>query len=327
VTGCAAASYARPMYEIAAVVGQWQADGVPVNVARVVEVRGISSRTEVDVVAAATGWPQVGSLLSGAIDGQLASILDQSAPTRLVELAVADAQAHRVGLSCGGLVRLIVGPANDLPAQLWSRLAAREPLCLVTALRGAEVGASTLYTGRTIADAGRDIERLFHAGLSRTAMTDDAVVTTLWPIPNLVIVGVGTIADALVAVAGLLGWAPTVVNDADTAVAAIAQLSRADGVVVLSHSRDVDGPALQAALGGRPGYIGALGSRHTQQARAQWLTAHAIADLTPIHGPAGLDIGARTPAEIALAIVAEMLAARSGATQRSLRDRGGPIHG
>jgi xanthine dehydrogenase accessory factor len=71
-----------------------------------------------------------------------------------------------------------------------------------------------------------------------------------------------------------------------------------------------------------------LGSRHTQQARREWLTAHGVAqaEQARIHGPAGLDLDAHTPAEIAISIVAEILAHRAGTTGGSLRERPGPVH-
>jgi xanthine dehydrogenase accessory factor len=244
---------------------------------------------------------------------------------------VDDPAARRVGLSCGGRVRLIVGPAAELPPQLWARLMAREPACLVTAVRGDAVGATRLLTEETVAASGAQVARLFAARVSRTAVAGDAVVTALWPVPTLVIVGAGSIADALVANATLLDWLPVVVDGGLESAAAISQLSRADAVVVLSHARHVDGPALLAALEAEPGYIGALGSRQTQEARSRWLTDRAgdrgiSPDLAVIHGPAGLDVGANTPAEIAVAILAEILAVRSGATATPLGEREGPIH-
>ena len=92
-----------------------------------------------------------------------------------------------------------------------------------------------------------------------------------------------------------------------------ADLTESDAVLVLSHDREVDGPALAAALAGRAGYIGALGSRRTQQARRDWLTERGVSEdaLARIYGPAGLDIDAHTPAEIAVSIAAEILASRS----------------
>jgi xanthine dehydrogenase accessory factor len=147
-------------------------------------------------------------------------------------------------------------------------------------------------------------------------------------VPDLVVVGDGLIADALAAMANLLGWPCRVTNSAEQAVAFAAELSSSDAFVVLSHDRDVDGPALSAALSGPVGYVGGLGSRHTQQARATWLTDHGVAaeGQARIHGPAGLDIDAHTPAEIAVSIVAEILASRSSSSGGALRDRSGPVH-
>jgi xanthine dehydrogenase accessory factor len=96
--------------------------------------------------------------------------------------------------------------------------------------------------------------------------------------------------------------------------------------VVTSHDVEVAGPALAAALEGNVGYIGGLGSRRTQQARADWLAYRGVTDLERIHGPAGLDIGASTPAEIAVSILAEALAVKASTSGAALRHKSGPIH-
>ncbi len=88
----------------------------------------------------------------------------------------------------------------------------------------------------------------------------------------------------------------------------IATLTALDKVVVASHDDELAGPALEAALAGDVGYIGSVGSRRTQQSRADWLAYRDITDLSRIRGPAGLDIGASTPPEIAVSILAEALA-------------------
>jgi xanthine/CO dehydrogenase XdhC/CoxF family maturation factor len=142
----------------------------------------------------------------------------------------------------------------------------------------------------------------------------------------LLVVGDGPVAEALVPMAELLGWGTTVAATLDEATAA---LPSADAVVVTSHDPDVDAPALAAAIAARPAYIGAMGSRGRQARRKEWLLAHGIteADLEVVHGPAGLDIGANTPAEIALSILAELVSTLRGASARgSLRDGSGPIH-
>ena len=142
---------------------------------------------------------------------------------------------------------------------------------------------------------------------------------------TLLVVGGGEVADALVSIATTLGWAATVVDDLDSVHAA---LPRADAVVVLSHHDGLDGPALAAALDSGAGYIGAMGSRRTQDRRRTWLTEHGVSDdaQAVIHGPAGLDIGSDSPGEIAVSIIAEVISARRDVTGGVLRDRPGPIH-
>ena len=139
-------------------------------------------------------------------------------------------------------------------------------------------------------------------------------------------VGDGPVSQSLVPLAQLVGWRARVVTDLASVAAAMPD---ADAVVVTSHHEEVDAPALAAALEHAPAYIGAMGSRKTQERRRSWLLDHGISEEAqqPIHGPAGLDIGADGPPEIALAILAELVATvRGAAAAGSLKDRPGPIH-
>ena len=115
------------------------------------------------------------------------------------------------------------------------------------------------------------------------------------------------------------------ITEASAATGVIAGLAVLDKVVVISHDDELAGPALAAALAGQVGYIGALGSRRTQQSRADWLAYRGVTDLDRVHGPAGLDIGASTPAEIA--VVDRRRGARGGsrASAGSLREQSGSI--
>jgi xanthine dehydrogenase accessory factor len=314
------------VYEIALTVAACLRSGTRVDVAWAVETHGFSSRDHSEALALTPGGGQVGSVLSGSLNDQLADAVTAGGTGRLVKLHVGDLAASMAGLSCGGDAHCLVVPATDLPAELWDRLRAREPVCLVTTLDGDQVAAITMFNADTIAEADEDVTQLFRRGVSDTTVTADTVVTVWWPVPKLLIVGAGGIADALAAAGGLLGWHAQAVSDASSATGLIAGLAAMDNLVVLSHDDDLAGAALEAALAGDVGYIGALGSRRTQQSRAQWLADRGITDLDRIHGPAGLDIGANTPAEIAVSIVAEALATRSGSTPTSLRERSGSIH-
>jgi xanthine dehydrogenase accessory factor len=314
------------VYDIALTVSACLRAGTRVDIAWAVETQGFSSQDHSEAFALTPGGGRVGSVLSGSLNDQLADLFGTSPTGRLMELRVDDLSAGLVGLSCGGTARCLLVPATDLPPELWEWLRRREPVCLVTELDGERVVGSTLFTAETIDGASEDVAQLFRRGVSDTLVTPTAVVTVLWPVPKLLIIGAGGIAEALEAAAALLGWQAQAVTDASSAIGLIASLAALDNVVVLSHDDELAGPALEAALASDVGYVGALGSRRTQQSRAQWLADHGVTDLDRIYGPAGLDIGANTPAEIAVSILAEALATKSGSIPRSLRDRTGSIH-
>jgi xanthine dehydrogenase accessory factor len=330
------------LFDLADQVVSWSADQRSVWLARVVTASGMGSGTPADAAAYVDGGPSAGSLLSGAVEAQLgAALVPAIAEGRavVVDLVVGDADAHAAGLTCGGTARVLLQPASDVPAEVWQRLASRDPVCLVTELTGVHPGRTTWLDAVSAAgetaehmDQRPEVQRLFGRGTRETTVLDvdgsEVLVASLWPTPRLVIVGDGLIADALEAAGRLMRWEPSVVNATADAAAAVEQLGPGDGVVVLSHDRSVDAPVLAAALGSRTGYVAALGSRHTQTARAQWLTEHGVpaSDIERVHGPAGLDIGARTPEEITVSIIAEMVAIRAGATGRPLVAGDGPIH-
>jgi xanthine/CO dehydrogenase XdhC/CoxF family maturation factor len=145
---------------------------------------------------------------------------------------------------------------------------------------------------------------------------------------TLLVVGEGAVATALEAMADALGWTTVVTTSVEDTVAA---LEGCDSVVVLSHHEGIDGPALAAALSSEASYVGAMGSRATQARRQEWLRADGVSEelMAEVRGPAGLDIGADTPAEIAISVVAEIVALRRGAATGSfgsLSGRPGPIH-
>ncbi|NNG17570.1 MAG: XdhC family protein [Gemmatimonadales bacterium] len=151
--------------------------------------------------------------------------------------------------------------------------------------------------------------------------------------PKLVIFGGVHIAAALVPMARMLGYRTIVADgreafltrdrfpDADElilgwpeAAFAQAELDSATSVCVLTHAPKFDDPALLIALRSPAAYVGAIGSRKTQQARRQRLKAAGLSDheLDRLHGPIGLDLGGREPAEIALAVLGEIIALRHG---------------
>ncbi len=141
----------------------------------------------------------------------------------------------------------------------------------------------------------------------------------------LLVVGDGPVRDALAPMATLLGWEARATARLEEA---LDWLADAAAVVVTSHDLEVAGPVLQRALEQGVAYVGAMGSRATQDERRDWLTGHGVSGgaQEAVHGPAGLDISADAPPEIALSILAELISVVRGGRGASLRDRGGPIH-
>jgi xanthine dehydrogenase accessory factor len=169
------------------------------------------------------------------------------------------------------------------------------------------------------------------------------------PPPTMVILGAVDFTAALVKVAKVLGYRVTVCDArpafatrarfplADEVVAARPErhlaavgpaLGPRDAVCVLTHDSKFDVPAIVTALGTDVGYLGAMGSRRTHADRVARLRDAGVSDdaLGRVMAPIGLDIGARTPEETAIAICAEIIARRTGRPSPSLRDRSGPIH-
>ena len=302
----------RVVYRIALSVAACLRASTRVDVAWIVETDGLEGRDPSDALAITPGGGRIGVLASGALDSQLSDVAGRGgARGRLVDLQVSDADALLAGLAHPCKARCLVVPAASLPSELWERLIARDAVCLVIRIVGDEVLDTSMFDAGTISMAGEPAAELFAGRTSAVAFADEAVVTVLWAVPQLLVVGGGAIGDALGKAAGLLGWQTQIVNDAATATGVIAGLAASDNLVVAAHDIDVAGPALAAALDSDVGYIGALGARRMQEARADWLAYRDITDLSRIHGPAGLDIGADTPAEIALSILAEAVAVRS----------------
>jgi xanthine dehydrogenase accessory factor len=289
--------------------------GTSVHVAWVVGTDGLPPVDPADALAITPGGGRVGSLLSGALDDQLAdSAARAGACGRLVSLAVSDVDALVAGLAHGGVAHCLVVPASELPPDLWELLLVREPVCLVSRLAGEDVVATELVPVEELAAAGEEMAEVFGRRTSAAAVSDGVVATALWPVPTLVVVGGGPISASLEAAAALLGWQVETATDAGTASGFIAGLAPLDSVVVVGHDHELAGRALVAALGSDAGYIAAVGPQRVQQARADWLAYRGTTELDRIHGlrgPAGLDIGATSPPEVAIAVLAEALAVRS----------------
>ena len=226
---------------------------------------------------------------------------------------------------------------------------------VLTVVVGPEVGAKLLVRedGSTVGDGPGELAALaseaLRRGRSHVVEHDGATVfaDVFGPPPRLLVYGAIDTAEALCRTAGLLGWR-TIVADARARFATRERIPSADellvawpedaieqvqpdlgtAIVVLTHDDKFDLPMLTAALVSEAFYVGALGSRRNQERRRGLLRDAGVseAELERISGPCGLDVGAESPAETALSMLAEILAARAGRSGGPLKDAPHRIH-
>jgi xanthine dehydrogenase accessory factor len=318
----------------------------PVSVVRVLARHGFGTVEPGQLLAArATLLGEVvvgGDLLRGALDAAAADLARRALTAPTTDVAhVAEDDAVAAGLACAGGATLLAHPLDADPAHaLGAAFAAGEPAALVSpadgsrtlALTGPELGEVHGSLGSAELDEAalahvRGLLRRGATATDRTELAGTDVLVDLWvPVPSLLVVGAGAIAQALRAQAGVLGWGFGQVSTIEETTAAVAAFTDADVLVLLDHDPGFDAALLAGLQHGR-GFLGALGSRRTQAARRERLLARGVteADLAGIHGPVGLDLGARTPAETAVSIVAEVVAVRSGRDPGALSGGRGQI--
>ena len=311
------------------------------------DAAGLGPRATDELLLVDASGATDGSLLGGAADPALIEaarrlLAAEDGRAGVLELDIADDQAEDAGLTCGGYVNVLVQPLDDVPADLWDALAQGRPVALTTAVTGlsgsvvhrpgqpaqGSLGSAALddlaqaTAGPLLARPGHHVARAWLDGV-------ELIVEAWHPVPQLLVVGPSALSDALVAQAGLLGWPASIARTRDEALTALSRLTADDVLVLVDHDHDAATPVLAGALAHGLGYVGALGSRHTQAERRRRLEAAGLdaEAMARYHGPTGLDLGARTPAETAVSIVAEVLAIRSGRPAAPLHTTSGRIGG
>ncbi|GAB4301590.1 MAG: XdhC family protein [Roseovarius sp.] len=304
----------------------WHRAGKGAALATVVETWGSAPRRVGSQLAISGAGEIQGSVSGGCVEGAVvAEALDAIAAGRavLLEYGVSDGDAFAVGLACGGTIRVLVEPVGSvlpepLLAELVSARAARQPVAYVTGLPG---------TGIAPRLARQGFEERFRMDRSGIEADGRHFVAIHNPPLRVIVVGAVHIAQALVPMARIAGFDPLIIDPResfasaarfpgerlihdwpDEALAAIGPDART-ALVLLTHDPKLDDPALAVALRSEVFYIGALGSTRTHAKRVARLAQRGFgeAEIARIHAPIGLDIGAAGPAEIAVAVLAEML--------------------
>jgi len=306
----------------------WHAAGHGVALATVIETWGSAPRRVGSHLAIRDDGLFEGSVSGGCVEADVITEAADLIPARghkRLDYGVADAAAWEVGLACGGRISVLVQTVDNahFPPELIELLiearTAGRALTLTTNLRDGTTAAVAGTVDPTAAAASPDL-----------AAASEAFVQSYAPPLRLAVIGAVHIAQSLIPITKLLGYTPLVIDPrglfaADARFDGIAlddgwpdealarwQPNAASAVVALTHDPKLDDVALAAALRSPAFYIAALGSRKNHAARLDRLRALGLSDVERVRGPAGLDIGAAGPSEIALSIAAQMVAAWRG---------------
>lgn len=343
------------MRELLSTIDAWHAEGREFGRAVLIRVFGNGPRPEGATLLVADDGSIAGSVSGGCVEGAAAELIAEArrdGRSRVVRFGISDEQAWGVGLACGSTIDVLIEPFLRLEVERAARAASGTAVVIplpddsprddgeAHPIAVAPPAESVAVNGDLTVPVGQLLER----GRSGTLALGERqfFIQTFAPPPRVVIFGAVQAAIPLVRMARELGYR-TAVTDARAAFASrerfpdaddvlvgwpdeIAErlaLSADDAVVVMTHDPKLDEPAIVAAIRAGCRYVGAMGSRKTQQGRRERLLADGLTEeeLGRLHGPIGLDLGGREPGEMALAILAEIVAERNGASAAPLSKR------
>jgi len=344
------------MRDILPDMDRWREEDTSIALATVVQTWGSSPRRVGSKMAFTLDGKITGSVSGGCVENAVVEAgmeaLETNLP-RLLHFGVADETAWDVGLACGGSIDIFVKPLDiRFFEALHSTMLDEEPAVLVTVVRGPQdlLGREILVRDKSaLGTLGIEwdekvlklaIETLAQ-GLSRRFLLSESVevfLEVILPPSTLILVGGVHIAIALTSLAQTLGYR-TILIDPRTAWSTVerfphvdqiiqawpqeafrkVKLTRSTAVAMLTHDPKLDDPAVKIALNSPAFYVGALGSKSTRAKRRERLLNDGVSELqlSRLHAPIGLDIGAETPEEIALAIMAEIVEAHRRQAQLS----------
>lgn len=321
-------------------IDAWREAGESVVTATVVKVQGSAPRPVGARLAVNKDGDMAGSVSGGCVESAVvmtALEVMESGTGRLEHFGISDEMAWDVGLSCGGVIDVWIEPLKQNAAidEARARQKAGESVALVTWLDGS--GKQTVVSDFAWEQSGL------------VDWNGSQVYVELFPtVMQLVIFGAVHAAQPLSRYAQDLGF-EVVVVDARRALATRARFPNVENILtlwpdaayeqltitestwiaILSHDPKFDEPAILGALNTDAAYIGTVGSRKTNEDRRDRLRANGVSEeqLQRLHGPIGLNIGGKTPEEMAISILAEMIAIKNGRDGGMLRSAAGSIAG
>jgi xanthine dehydrogenase accessory factor len=297
----------------------WRRAGMGVTLVTVVETWGSAPRPPGALLAVRQDGIVSGSVSGGCVEDDLIARIKageydarDTAKPSIIAYGVSKEEAARFGLPCGGTLRLVQEPLLDITwvEQLLARTAAHEVISRTVNLSSGKVSLQSAARSDTMSFDGIDLKTVFG------------------PKWRMLLIGAGQLSQAVAAIAQMLDFEVLVCDPRDEYAETlnIADATRVDGmpddvvrelvpdahtaIVALTHDPKLDDMALLEALKSNAFYVGALGSSRNQATRKKRLAEHfdmTEAELSKLHGPVGLKINAKTPAEIAVSIMAQII--------------------
>ncbi|WP_328477766.1 XdhC family protein [Actinoplanes sp. NBC_00393] len=338
----------------------WRAAGISFAVATVVNTWRSAPRQPGAAMAVNEHGDVLGSVSGGCVEGAVytsAQEVIETGKAQTQTYGVSDGDAFEVGLTCGGTIEVMIQPDSALTAldAVLAAIAAGRPVATVS-LPDAQLVVWPDRVEGTLGDAeldriaGRQAAGLLaHGRTNMITACEREVFVQSWAAPaRMIVFGAIDFAAAVARIGKFLGYQVTVC-DARSVFATPARFPDADEVVVewphryleatsvdertvlcvLTHDPKFDIPLLEVALHTPARYIGAMGSRRTCEDRVRRLREAGVSEaaLSRLRAPIGLDLGARTPEETAVAVAAEIVALSWGGSGAPLTDLTAPIHG
>ena len=337
------------MLDILETMNRWLAQEREVALATVVKTWGSAPRREGSKMGVTGAMQMIGSVSGGCVEGAvveeaLAGLRDGR--PRLLKFGVADDMAWEVGLTCGGSIEVFVEPLDSLWWDALAALAAKDHFGMtVTIMEGAHIGEKVLLDGGgrvLFGTASLDAERLaamkaVAAKSGRSGIVEMGETRVMVDMqverPHLILIGGVHVAIPLQAMAAQAGFRVSIVDPRaafaskerfpdvanilhsypDKALPQLG-LDRSAYLAVLTHDPKIDDKALITALPAKIPYVGVLSSGRTHRQRVARLQEAGLSDdlIGRIRTPIGIEIGASAPEEIAVCILAEIIAVRNG---------------
>lgn len=306
----------------------WHGAGKGAVLATVVQTWGSAPRPVGSQLAISGQSEIAGSVSGGCVEGAVVVEAMEAladGKTRILEYGVSDDEAFAVGLACGGTIRVMVEPVGAaLPEAMLAEL------CAARANRRAVAYVvNTTTWDRRLSDAGDAalgglIAERFRS--DKSGFEGEIFLAIHNPPLRMAVIGAVHIAQPLMAMARLAGYdavlidpreafgsatrfpGETILHDWPDEALAARGLDARSAVVTLTHDPKLDDPAIMVALRSDVFYLGCLGSVRTHAKRVARLTEQGFsnADIARIHAPVGLDIGSKSPAEIAISVMAQI---------------------